>query len=361
MRYVEWVDRVLVALDQLATADGGRAALVWVGWHELLQALGVEVNQDTTLALYDTALDLELLGCTEGVDRLRVKVTPHGQRIARADGLRPSWPGFFEQISPLAEDCAALEKVVETSISEFDTYAAAQPVELKEAMQLAGHATDQGSAIAMARRLERDHCVHPSPLITMGPDGFCQVRPTYVGIVITTEQAASELQELLTHLLGDWETTSVDFKETVSVSTDREKAEFCKDVLALANTRVSGRRYLVIGFNDESRSLTTAVAASVDQERMEAIWSAYCQPVPRINYSPVTWHQGTAGIIEVISDRADLPYKLVRDVWKLKAESVFVRHNTLTALAEGAELATLLAEGQRARSSQHPSTVSVIS
>jgi len=359
VRYVDWIDRVLVALDRLATADG-TAALVGVGWHQLLQALGVEASQETTLAIFNTGRDLELLGCTEGVDQLRVKVTPQGQRIARAGGLRASWPSFFEQVSPLAVDRAALEKVVETSLAECDTYASAQAVELKEAMRLAGHPGDQNSAIAMAKRLERDHCIHPSPLITMGPDGHCQVRPTYLGIVITTEQVASELEELLTNLLADWETTSVDFKESVSVSTDREKAEFCKDVLALANTRVSGRRYLVIGFNDESRTFTTSVARDVDQERMEAILSAYCQPVPRISYSPVTWVEGTAGIIEVISDRADLPYKLARDAWKLKAGSIFVRHNTLTAVAEGEELTALLAEGQRARSSQHPSTVSVI-
>lgn len=44
------------------------------------------------------------------------------------------------------------------------------------------------------------------------------------------------------------------------------------------------------------------------------------------------------------------PYRLARDIWKLKAGSVFVRHNTLVDVACGEELNVLIAEGDRARS-----------
>ncbi len=58
---------------------------------------------------------------------------------------------------------------------------------------------------------------------------------------------------------------------------------------------------------------------------------------------------GNAAIIEVLSKAMDLPYRLARDVWKFKTDTVFVRHNTLVQEAVGEELASLIAEGERGR------------
>ena len=354
MRYTEWVDSVLTALDRAATADG-TAALVGVGWNQLLESLGLPINQETQSAVFGAGRDLELMRCAEGMNQLRVKVTPAGQQIARAGGLRKAWPSLFQQYVPLEEDRAVLAKVVETGLTDAVAYASTQMVELKDAMRLAGYLGDQGSAIATAKRLQRIGCVH-DPLITMGPDGYCQVRPSYVGIVIATEQVATEERTLLDQLVSEWETTSVDVKEGLGLDTERQKAEFCKDVLALANTRVSGRRFLVIGFNNISRAFTTSIDTSVDQHRMESVLSAYSRnPVPRIEYRQIAMNGGTAGLIEVRSVPVDLPYKLSQGGWKLKANSVFVRHNTLVTLAEGEELDRLVAEGERSRSLRQPS------
>jgi len=355
VRYTEWVDAVLTALDRAATADG-TAALVGVGWNQILESLGLPINQETQSADFGAGRDLELMRCAEGLDQLRVKVTPAGQHIARAGGLRKAWPSLFQQYVPLEEDRAVLAKVVETGVTDAVAYASTQMVELKEAMRLAGYLGDQGSAIATAKRLQRIGCIH-DPLITMGPDGYCQARPSYVGIVIATEQVATEERALLDQLVSEWETTSVDVKESLGLDTERQKAEFCKDVLALANTRVSGRRFLVIGFNNTSRAFTTSIDPSVDQHRMESVLSAYCNPVPRIEYRQIAMDGGTAGLIEVLSDPGDLPYTLSRDSWKLKANSAFVRHNTQVALAEGEELTRLVAEGERSRSLRQTSAL----
>jgi hypothetical protein len=136
----------------------------------------------------------------------------------------------------------------------------------------------------------------------------------------------------------------------LGLDSEREKAEFCKDVLALANTQVSGRRFLVVGFSDSTRQFSTSVDPTVDAHRMESVLAAYCQPVPEIRYTAVGLDGGNAAVIEVLSDRSRLPYRLARDLWKLKADSVFVRHNTLIQVAVGEELARLIAEGDRARS-----------
>jgi hypothetical protein len=346
MRYVDWVDRVLVALDALATRDP-RASLVGVTLQELMHELRLGPEEHGDEAVVAAVNDLELMNCAEA-DRLRIKVTAQGQRFARAGGLRPGWKSLFRH-SPLEGDRIVLAKAVALSVHEGDAYAWTERVEMKEVLRQMGLPIDQGVAIAVIMRLKEMNCVHPSPRMTMGSEGMCEVLPSYVGIVISTEQLATEERTLLAGLVDEWETTSVDVKEVLALSSERQKAEFCKDILALANTRVSGRRYLVAGFNDATREFTTGVDEEVDIHRMESVLAAYCQPVPVIRYSVVPLAGGNAGLIEVLSERKSLPYKLKRDVWKLKAGSVFVRHNTLVEVASGEELNTLIAEGNRAR------------
>jgi len=47
-------------------------------------------------------------------------------------------------------------------------------------------------------------------------------------------------------------------------------------------------------------------------------------------------------MLEILSDRIRLPYRLSRNIANLKAGTVFVRHNTLTAICEGEELACVI-------------------
>jgi Schlafen, AlbA_2 len=348
VRYVDWVDPVLVALDDLARRDPN-VSLIGLSLRELMRELRVGQEQHGDAAVVVAGNDLELLNCAEA-EHARIKVTAQGQRFARAGGLRPGWNPLFQH-APLEEDRTVLAKAVELSVHEADTYAWTERVEMKEVLRQVRQPSDQGTAIAVTKRLEEAKCIHPNAVMTMGGnEGRCEVLPSYVGIVISTEQLATEERTLLASLVDEWETTGVDVKEVLALGSERQKAEFCKDILALANTRVSGRRFLVAGFNDATRKFTASVDRAVDAHRMESLLAAYCRPVPRIRYSIVPLTGGNAGLIEVLSDRKSLPYKLARDVWKLKAGSVFVRHNTLVEVASGEELTILIAEGDRARS-----------
>ena len=350
MQYVDWVDRVLAALDRAVTGDGN-AALIGVGIEEVLRLVGVPLEDEARQAVVRAGNDLELVSCAEA-EHYRIKVTTEGQRIARAGGLRKGWRSIFERYVPLEEDGIVLQKIVELGVHSSEHYASTSLVEMKTALLAGSQGSDQGSAIATTKRLEKIGCLHSGSLITGGGhEGKCLVLPSYVGIVIATERIATEERELLDGVVADWETTGVEVKEVLELSSDRQKAEFCKDILALANTLVSGRRFLVLGYNNSSRSFTTTVDAAVDAHRMESLLSAYCDPVPQIRYSPIATESGVAGLIEVLSNRRGLPYKLVRDIWKFKAGSVFVRHNTLVEIAAGDELASLVAEGEHARTS----------
>lgn len=55
-------------------------------------------------------------------------------------------------------------------------------------------------------------------------------------------------------LVEEWETTSVEFKQELETRTKDQKAEFVKDVLGLVNTKASGERWLIVGFEDETHT-----------------------------------------------------------------------------------------------------------
>ena len=69
--------------------------------------------------------------------------------------------------------------------------------------------------------------------------------------------------------------------------------------MGIVNTKSSGRRFLVIGFNDESRAFFQTVDKAITQERMEQILHAYSDVSPNIKYSRVKWSPGEVGLIEI--------------------------------------------------------------
>lgn len=345
MKYLDWIDVVLAAMDQ-AASQYPSAALVGVDLRDLAAKLGLDGSNACLAAVNDAFDDLAIMGCAEHEGN-RAKVTQPGQHIARGSGLRAVWKSLFDQCLLLEEDKEVLAKVVELGVVEAqENYATIKLVEMREALSALERVPDPGAAIAITKRLEGLGCIGQHPIIT---NGSCKVRPSYVGIVVATQQVPTELRALLNDLIETWETTSVDFKEVLRLDTDKEKAEFCKDIIALANTLVSGKSFLVVGFNDVSRDFTADVDPKCDQHRMESILAAYCKPVPMIAYTTVDWVSGTAGLIEVVCDRRLLPYRLSRDAWKFKATTVFVRHNTLVSVASSEEEQLLLDEAVRFR------------
>jgi hypothetical protein len=176
------------------------------------------------------------------------------------------------------------------------------------------------------------------------------LRPTYRGVVRATQRIASEWQQRLEALVDEWETVTVDFKETLGLKTDRQKSEFVKDAIALATTKASGReRYIVVGYNDESRRFTTPFDPSIDQDRIEDIVNAYIRPPhPGVRLIRVPTGIGEAAVIELMRDPKHVPYRVAKVVQKLALDDTFVRHGTHAARPDPEELAELLAEAERA-------------
>jgi hypothetical protein len=79
------------------------------------------------------------------------------------------------------------------------------------------------------------------------------IKPTYQGLVWQTRRGFTIESRFIDGLLKEWETTNVDFKRELSLNSKGQKGEFAKDVLGLVTTKSSGRRYMIVGFDDNTR------------------------------------------------------------------------------------------------------------
>ena len=146
------------------------------------------------------------------------------------------------------------------------------------------------------------------------------------------------------------------FKSRLSLVTKSQKAEFAQDVIGLANTKSSGKRYLIAGFDDKTKKYSAPPDKEITQDKIEAILSDLTDPVVTVCYKVVDYRLGKFGKLTVIRKSSDLPYKAAKDVYidekrnlGLKKGKIYVRHGSHTELPTDTELERLIDEGERVR------------
>ncbi len=154
---------------------------------------------------------------------------------------------------------------------------------------------------------------------------------TYRGLARLLKRDFTVSSREIDALVREWETTSVEFKREIHTGTADEKAEFIKDLIALANTQASGRRWLIVGFEDKTRSWTQDPNPKLTQDHIEQLLSEYVEPMIQVRYEVVQYRTGKVGRLEVLRNPANLPHKVKRsfgDRRRLPAGRVFVRHGS---------------------------------
>lgn len=207
---------------------------------------------------------------------------------------------------------------------------------------------DEGSLWAIGKALEQRKFVQSTPY--GGPEaGF---RAAYLGLVWETRRGFTIESKLIDRLVLEWETTSVDFKRELYIDTADQKAELIKDIIGLANTQASGRRWLVIGFDDKTRCYFGPPDSKLTQNRLEQVLSQYTDAVISIKYDVVDYRAGKVGKIEVLRDPKKVPYRVsksIGDKKRILQNQIFVRHGSQTEVPTADELKALQDEGNRAR------------
>jgi hypothetical protein len=184
------------------------------------------------------------------------------------------------------------------------------------------------------------------------PSDELHVRETYKGLVLQTKRHLTIEAREIDGLVEEWETTSVDFKRELKTQTKDQKAEFVKDILGLVNTKASGERWLIVGFDDKTRTYHSGTILPSSQDELERILSVYTNPMVEVRYDIVEHYDGPVGRVRILRDPTKLPYRVDKsfgDKKRIEEGKVFVRHGSQTEEPTAAELQALLEEGTRAQ------------
>lgn len=346
MDFIDWCDRVLAELVESSSASP-EVRTYGIDEHRLAERLfGKEVF--TTPGFYGPERTLGLDAALREFEQHALitksgqsyRLTYEGQQAA--DDKIPLWQDICEkrltsdqdqllrlvnQLSPRsASDHVLLERIDdETFIGELDW--------AKEDL----HAVQRELADLGFLRL------HPAG---------GSVRSTYAGLVFTGRCGITAQSKFIDELVAEWETTSVEFKRQLETRTADQKAKLIKVIIGLANTKVSGLRWLIVGFDDRTRSYHGQLNQKITQDDIQRLMSPYSDPAVLIRYDIVDYRAGPVGKLQVLSDRAELPYSVKKSVGKesrIEVGDIFVRHGSLTVPPSMPELRALQDEAERAK------------
>lgn len=356
MDYIEWVERVFdaaIACDDgamgrtSAMAIAGRLGLGEPTWDDFSKRTDPRLE-----GLMDAIGDLEAVGVTMG-NISQVTVTQQARDVAHVGFRTAAWPAAFESVlHPSAE--GLLRAVVARSVDAGPDFARVVECRLGEAWADANPGSEPGYETVMRSNTVGGDLREKGLLKGRWAGSDPLVWPSVFGVIRATGAEDLEWQERLPRLVDEWETTSVEFKRELDLGTDEGKRRLVRSALALANTKASGPRYLVVGYDPKTHGFVRSVDASVTGDRIEDVLAAYLDPVPEARYRTVGVAGGTAGIVEVLRNPEHLPYRTKRVIRGVAVGVILVRHGSHIEPPSQREEADLIREGMIARGEQVP-------
>lgn len=131
------------------------------------------------------------------------------------------------------------------------------------------------------------------------------------------------------------EGTTLDYKRDLDLETEKQKGEFIKDVLALAN---SGRTaYIVTGIKDRTWE-PVGISKSYSQTQINQILQDRTDPPLRLEYAEIELNGKTHGIVKIFGE--DPPYLvMVKDKFGgIQKGTVFIRNVDMNEGARRADI-----------------------
>lgn len=355
MRYIDFVHAVFSAAVRAVGADYN-ARLIGANELEVLKLLDLGIDP-ASAEFWNSAAHRACIAAIQDLDDLSVisadghlvKVGDYGREIHQA-GMPALWSRFFAPAID-AESADFLRALTELAEVPGDRFVGLNYPTVAEVFQHLGwpwSETEITRVVFIHSQLEDAGLARG---VRAGGGFIHGLAPTYGGFVRVTQQEPTAIRELVSGLVPEWETTTVEFKREIPLAKANQKAEFVKNLCALATTKASGaRRYLVIGFDPKSHAFVQSVDPTLTQDRIEQLLNAHADPRPDVRLYTAPYEQGQVGVILVARDPARVPYRLRPAATAFfGGRDVFVRHGSQVEAPTDAELRDLIDEGRRAR------------
>lgn len=359
--FVDWCDHVLARIAEEVRASPAARSMGLDQMHLRMAVFGEAAALAPELhgsrrhgALMDAVAELERTHLLEQRHRGHWKLSDIGERVL--PDRQELWEASCaRELTPERRQLLELVNRLSPRVAEDGTQAWLEWVAHDQLLAELGWERGMDLLWPVAEELEEQSLVVRHA--TLGPN--LQLHATYRGLVWQMRRGLTVESRFIDDPVAEWETTSVEFKRDVltdTASEKAEKAEFVKDLLGLANTQASGRRWLIIGFDPKTRAYHGPPSTKLSQDHLEQLAAAYTDPPVGLRYDVVTRRLGPVGRIEVVRERTKVPYRVRQSVGftgrggrRVEAGQIFVRHGSQTEEPTPGELGALHAEGDRAR------------
>ncbi len=357
--FVEWCSQVINKLIEASKNSSSETRLLGVNEKLLAETIfGTEMVSQPNFAetsqyrsLLNAISQLESVSLIERYKTLRWwRVTNDGRKFAK-DTL-PFWQSICQE--PLEADEEELLRVInQLSPVQAEDHVSLSYVTHETILSILQWPGGIDQLLFVAQNLKRLNFITTRE--TVGKR--ISIWATYRGLVWETRRNFTIESKFIDDLVKDWETTSVEFKQYLYVKTVEQKAEFIKDVLSLANTQASGRRWMIIGFHNKTHAYFGPPNPELKQDDLERLIAEYTDPYVDVRYEIVGYQKGFVGKLEVLRDPRKVPYRVAKPLGdKLKGDKkqilegqIFVRHGSQVEEPTDAERQALQEEGDRAR------------
>ncbi len=154
------------------------------------------------------------------------------------------------------------------------------------------------------------------------------------------------LEKLNKYIETGEETPKIELKRELNLETKPNKAEFTKDILAIANTK-GWYGYIIIGVLDKKHRTASdpsdyivGFSANSDEFRCQImdILSNYCEPVPTIEYQELSHPIGKKIGVVIIPRPTNRPYLIKRSGEGINDGDIFIRRGAATFKANRHEI-----------------------
>ncbi len=140
----------------------------------------------------------------------------------------------------------------------------------------------------------------------------------------------------LIQLLRKEEGPKLDFKAALNLTTESEKKEITKDVIAMANSR-GGRGYIVYGVEDKTKRIVGIDPGDFKEEQIQQIIYNRCDPPVPIAVDFIEYECKTLAVLTVYKSNHQ-PHQMMQN------GTFYIRRGSTTDTARRGEIANLFQE-----------------
>jgi len=156
--------------------------------------------------------------------------------------------------------------------------------------------------------------------------------------------AETEQRKSLEQLIFQPEGSKLDVKQQPwDLDTREGKAEFIKDVSAIANSPGRETGYIILGVTDKDRRLVGIDRNLVKGERLQQIVAEYIDPPFTLSITARSLLGQTVGLISV-PPSSKKPHMIGKDIGKLHTGTCYIRRGSITQRARSSDIRAMIEE-----------------